>query len=106
MALQSVIDSEMAVNLAPDGWVQWLTGLDDVTVKNFIRVPCRWISSDVASATLREREVFIQVKSHRRGEFIVLNRWELDCDRDVPRKMTVTFFTVACCLNQLIILHD
>jgi len=82
MAIQTDISLELLVNLAPDGWVQWITGLSDAIVIDFIHLPCRWIKSD--------RELLIKIKSRRRGEFIVLNRWELDYNRDVPRSMAAS----------------
>jgi hypothetical protein len=82
MALQIDICLELLVNLSPDGWAQWITGLNDVVVMDLIHIPCPWVRGD--------RELLIKVKSGRQGEFMVLNRWELDYNRNVPGRIAAS----------------
>jgi predicted transposase YdaD len=75
MAKPADIGSKRLISLDPDGWAQWVTNLNDVTVIDSIDAQFQWVS--------RDSDVLIKAVSPQNGEFLILNEWQLHYDTDI-----------------------
>jgi len=80
MAKKADIGSKRLVSLAPDGWAQWVTNLNDITVIDIIDAQFQWVS--------RDSDVLIKAESPEHGEFLILNEWQLYYDRGIDYRIT------------------
>jgi len=79
MAKPADIGSKRLVSLAPDGWAQWVTNLNDVTVIDLVDAQFQWVS--------RDSDVLIKAHSSQHGEFYILNEWQLHYDTGIHYRM-------------------
>ena len=87
MAQTADIGSKRLISLAPDAWLQWVTGLPEITSLEFLSADFQWIS--------REGDVLQKAFLPDYGEFLVLTELQLrfDCgnhsasDRYMPQRM-------------------
>ena len=79
MAKAADIGSKRLISLAPDAWVQWVTGQSDVLTRDFLASDFQWVS--------RESDVLLKVFSPNQGEFLILNELQLRYSPAMPRRM-------------------
>ncbi|NEO54821.1 MAG: Rpn family recombination-promoting nuclease/putative transposase [Okeania sp. SIO3B5] len=73
------ISSKRIIGIAPSRWVEWVTKIANVTVKEIISSDFQWVS--------REGDVLVRVSTQEHGEFLVLNEMQLRYDAKMPRRM-------------------
>jgi len=74
------ISSKRLVSLAPQEWAQWVTSVNNISVIDIIDAQFQWIS--------RDSDVLIKVETPQRGQFLILNEWQLHYDNDIDYRMT------------------
>jgi predicted transposase YdaD len=79
MAQTADIGSKRLISLAPDAWLQWVTGLPQITSLEFLSADFQWIS--------REGDVLQKAFLPELGEFLVLTELQLRFDRRMPQRM-------------------
>ena len=79
MVKKADIGSKRLISLAPDGWAQWVTNLNDITVIDFIDAQFQWVS--------RDSDVLIKASSSQHGEFYILNEWQLHYDSGIDYRI-------------------
>lgn len=79
MAKAADIGSKRLISLAPDAWVQWVTGQDDLLAREILSSDFQWVS--------RESDVLLKVFSPQCGEFLVLNELQLRYSAAMPQRM-------------------
>ncbi len=79
MAQKADIGSKRLISLAPDAWLQWVTGLPQITSLEFLSADFQWIS--------REGDVLQKAFLPQQGEFLVLTELQLRFDRRMPQRM-------------------
>ena len=73
------ISSKRIIGIDPSRWVEWVTEITNVTVKEVISSDFQWLS--------REGDVLVSVSTPEHGEFMVLNEMQLRYDEKMPRRM-------------------
>ena len=73
------ISSKRLIGIAPNSWVEWVSGITNVTVKEIVSSDFQWLS--------REGDVLVRVSTPEHGEFLVLNEMQLRYDKEMPRRM-------------------
>jgi len=73
------ISSKRLIGIAPSRWVEWVSEIPNVTVKEIISSDFQWVS--------REGDVLMRVSSQEYGEFLVLNEMQLRYNTEMPRRM-------------------
>ncbi|GGA51388.1 Rpn family recombination-promoting nuclease/putative transposase [Okeania sp. KiyG1] len=73
------ISSKRIIGIAPSRWVEWVSGIANVTVKEIASSDFQWLS--------REGDVLVSVSTPEHGEFMVLNEIQLRYDTEMPRRM-------------------
>jgi predicted transposase YdaD len=79
MSKPADISSKRLISLAPVNWVQWVTQITNLQVRDIIDSDFQWIS--------RESDVLVRVYSPDHGEFLVLNEFQLRYKQEMPRRM-------------------
>ncbi|MEY3869366.1 MAG: hypothetical protein RLZZ338_3257 [Cyanobacteriota bacterium] len=79
MSKPADISSKRLISLAPVNWVQWVTQITNLQVRDIIESDFQWIS--------RESDVLVRVYSPEHGEFLVLNEFQLRYKQEMPRRM-------------------
>ena len=79
MAKPVDIGSKRLISLAPNAWVQWVTGNSQVRVSQLLDAEFQWIS--------RESDVIVKAKSPEHQEFLILNELQLRYDQKMPQRM-------------------
>ena len=79
MAKAADIGSKRLISLAPTSWVQWVTQIPDVEVREIITSEFQWVS--------RESDVLVSAYSPQDGEFLVLNELQLRYTPAMPQRM-------------------
>lgn len=73
------IGSKRLISLAPERWVEWVTQIPNVQVRDIIASEFQWVS--------RESDVLVRAYTPDDGEFLVLNELQLRYKATVPRRM-------------------
>ncbi|MFB2839385.1 Rpn family recombination-promoting nuclease/putative transposase [Floridanema evergladense] len=73
------IGSKRLISLAPQRWVQWVTQIPDVQIREIITSEFQWIS--------RESDVLVSAYTPEDGEFLVLNELQLRYKAQMPQRM-------------------
>ncbi|MDY7004539.1 MAG: transposase [Cyanobacteriota bacterium] len=73
------ISSKRIIGISPTRWVEWVTEITNVTVKEIASSDFQWLS--------REGDVLVTVSTPEHGEFMVLNEIQLRYDPKMPRRM-------------------
>jgi len=73
------IGSKRLVSLAPDAWVQWITGQPDAVVREVLAEEFQWIG--------RASDVVLRAYSPQTGEFGMVNEVQLRYTNHMPRRM-------------------
>ena len=47
MPKSAALNSKRLISLAPDNWVQWVTQIPNITVKEIINADFQWISREI-----------------------------------------------------------
>lgn len=79
MTKKADIGSKRLIGLAPDAWVQWVSGSDDVVPREFLDGEFQWVS--------RENDVLMKVSNPTHGEFLILNELQLRYSPKMPVRM-------------------
>ncbi|NER87081.1 DUF4351 domain-containing protein [Moorena sp. SIO3A2] len=79
MAKRADIGSKRLISLAPNAWVQWVTGNSQVRASQLLDAEFQWIS--------RESDVIIKASSPQHQEFLILNELQLRYDQNMPKRM-------------------
>ena len=79
MAKPVDIGSKRLISLAPNAWVQWVTGNSQVRASQLLDAEFQWIS--------RESDVIVKAKSPQHQEFLILNELQLRYDQNMPQRM-------------------
>lgn len=79
MAKVADIGGKRLISLAPDAWVQWVTGSSDVIAKEMIGADFQWVS--------RENDVLLKAFSPNQGEFLIANELQLRYNEKMPVRM-------------------
>ncbi|NEO17483.1 MULTISPECIES: Rpn family recombination-promoting nuclease/putative transposase [unclassified Moorena] len=79
MAKPVDIGSKRLISLAPNAWVQWVTGNPQVRASQLLDAEFQWIS--------RESDVIVKAKSPEHSEFLILNELQLRYDQNMPQRM-------------------
>ncbi|MEB3826835.1 hypothetical protein, partial [Phormidium sp. CCY1219] len=79
MVKQADIGSKRLISLAPELWVQWVTQIQQVEVRDIIASEFQWVS--------RESDVLVRAYTPEEGEFLVLNELQLRYNNKIPRRM-------------------
>ncbi|NEO49014.1 MAG: Rpn family recombination-promoting nuclease/putative transposase, partial [Moorea sp. SIO4A3] len=79
MAKPVDIGSKRLISLAPNAWVQWVTGNSQVRASQLLDAEFQWIS--------RESDVIVKAKSPEHSEFLILNELQLRYDQNMPQRM-------------------
>ena len=79
MAKPVDIGSKRLISLAPNAWVQWVTGNSQVRASQLLDAEFQWIS--------RESDVIVKAKSPQHQEFLILNELQLRYDQKMPQRM-------------------
>ena len=79
MAKPVDIGSKRLISLAPNAWVQWVTGNSQVRASQLLDAEFQWIS--------RESDVIVKAKSPQHQEFLILNELQLRYDQNMPKRM-------------------
>ena len=73
------IGGKRLISLAPELWVQWVTKIPKVEVRDIISSEFQWVS--------RESDVLLRVYTEEYGEFLLLNELQLRYNNQVPRRI-------------------
>ena len=73
------IGGKRLISLAPEKWVQWITQIPEIEVKEFLDSGLQWVS--------RENDILIKVNSSEIGDFLFLNELQLRYNNQLPRRM-------------------
>ena len=79
MAKPVDIGSKRLISLAPNAWVQWVTGNPQVRASQLLDAEFQWIS--------RESDVIVKASSPQHQEFLILNELQLRYDQNMPQRM-------------------
>ncbi|NEO74275.1 Rpn family recombination-promoting nuclease/putative transposase [Moorena sp. SIO3H5] len=79
MAKRADIGSKRLISLAPNAWVQWVTGNPQVRASQLLDAEFQWIS--------RESDVILKASSPEHQEFLILNELQLRYDQNMPQRM-------------------
>ncbi|NET80608.1 MAG: Rpn family recombination-promoting nuclease/putative transposase [Moorea sp. SIO1F2] len=79
MAKPVDIGSKRLISLAPNAWVQWVTGNPQVRASQLLDAEFQWIS--------RESDVIVKASSPQHKEFLILNELQLRYDQKMPQRM-------------------
>ena len=79
MAKTADIGSKKLISLAPDAWVKWVSGLEDIVPREILNAEFQWVS--------RESDVLMKVYSPVHGEFLLLNELQLRYSTKMPLRM-------------------
>ncbi|NEN97798.1 MAG: Rpn family recombination-promoting nuclease/putative transposase [Moorea sp. SIO3I7] len=79
MAKRADIGSKRLISLAPNAWVQWVTGNPQVRASELLDAEFQWIS--------RESDVIVKAKSPEHQEFLILNELQLRYSQAMPKRM-------------------
>jgi len=79
VAQQADIGSKRLISLAPDGWVQWVTGRSDVVVRDLLSAEFQVVR--------RESDVLLRAYAPEEGEFLVLSEMQIRYTEKMPRRM-------------------
>ncbi|EGJ31100.1 MULTISPECIES: hypothetical protein [Moorena] len=79
MAKRADIGSKRLISLAPNAWVQWVTGNPQVRASQLLDAEFQWIS--------RESDVIVKASSPEHSEFLILNELQLRYDQNMPQRM-------------------
>ncbi|NEO23751.1 MULTISPECIES: DUF4351 domain-containing protein [unclassified Moorena] len=79
MAKPVDIGSKRLISLAPNAWVQWVTGNSQVRASQLLDAEFQWIS--------RESDVIVKASSPEHSEFLILNELQLRYDQNMPQRM-------------------
>ena len=77
--LHQDIGSKRLISLAPNAWVQWVTGNPQVRASQLLDAEFQWIS--------RESDVIVKASSPQHQEFLILNELQLRYDQNMPQRM-------------------
>lgn len=70
------IGSKRLVSLAPNAWLEWVTGRSDIVARDIVTADFQWVS--------RASDVLVRAYSPRLGEFLVLNEVESNYTAAMP----------------------
>ncbi|NER06735.1 MAG: Rpn family recombination-promoting nuclease/putative transposase [Okeania sp. SIO3C4] len=73
------ISSKRIIGISPTRWVEWVTEITNVTIKEIASSDFQWLS--------REGDVLVSASTPDHGEFLVLNEMQLRYDAEMPRRM-------------------
>ncbi|NEQ41639.1 MAG: Rpn family recombination-promoting nuclease/putative transposase [Okeania sp. SIO3I5] len=73
------ISSKRLIGISPSRWVEWVSEIPNVSVKEIISSDFQWLS--------REGDVLMRVSSQEHGEFLVLNEIQLRYDSEMLTRM-------------------
>ncbi|NEO64111.1 MAG: Rpn family recombination-promoting nuclease/putative transposase [Moorea sp. SIO4G2] len=79
MAKRADIGSKRLISLAPNAWVQWVTGNPQVRASELLDAEFQWIS--------RESDVIVKASSPEHQEFLILNELQLRYSQAMPNRM-------------------
>ncbi|NEQ17854.1 MAG: Rpn family recombination-promoting nuclease/putative transposase, partial [Moorea sp. SIO3E2] len=79
MAKRADIGSKRLISLAPNAWVQWVTGNPQVRASELLDAEFQWIS--------RESDVIVKAYSPEHQEFLILNELQLRYSQAMPQRM-------------------
>ncbi|WP_293102955.1 hypothetical protein [Moorena sp. SIOASIH] len=79
MTKRADIGSKRLISLAPNAWVQWVTGNSQVRASQLLDAEFQWIS--------RESDVIVKASSPQHKEFLILNELQLRYDQKMPQRM-------------------
>ncbi|NET64917.1 MAG: Rpn family recombination-promoting nuclease/putative transposase [Moorea sp. SIO1G6] len=79
MTKRADIGSKRLISLAPNAWVQWVTGNSQVRASQLLDAEFQWVS--------RESDVIVKASSPEHQEFLILNELQLRYDQNMPQRM-------------------